>query len=85
MDPRYKCLSFLSSAQRKKAEEYLEGLIDEMPLKKLTVASGSDTPPSKRQRRPTFPSESSTFKLFLSNPHTTGKTSDNDTFFSEHM
>ena len=49
MDPRYKCLSFLSSTQRKKAEEYLEGLIDEMPLKKLTVASGSDTPPSKKQ------------------------------------
>jgi hypothetical protein len=52
MDPRYKRLSFLSSAQRKKVEESLDGLIDEMTLKKLTVASGSDTPPSKRQRRP---------------------------------
>ena len=52
MHPRYKRLSFLSSAQRKKVEESLDGLIDEMPLKKLTVASGSDTPPSKRQRRP---------------------------------
>jgi hypothetical protein len=35
-DPRYKRLSFLSSAQRKKVEESLDGLIDEMPLKNTT-------------------------------------------------
>jgi hypothetical protein len=35
-DPRYKRLSFLSSAQHKKTEESFDGLIDEMPLKKLT-------------------------------------------------
>jgi hypothetical protein len=35
MVPRYKRLSFLSSAQRKKVEESLDGLIDEMTLKKL--------------------------------------------------
>ena len=51
MDPRYKRLSFWSSAQRNKVEESLDRLIDEMPLKKLTVASSSDTPPSKRQQR----------------------------------
>ncbi|XP_063436604.1 E3 SUMO-protein ligase ZBED1-like [Mytilus trossulus] len=52
MDTRYKKLTFLSSEQRKTAEEFLEGLIDEMPLKRLTETSGSDTPPPKRQRRP---------------------------------
>ncbi|CAG2202962.1 unnamed protein product [Mytilus edulis] len=52
MDTRYKQLTFLSSEQRKTAEEFLEGLIDEMPLKRLTETSGSDTPPPKRQRRP---------------------------------
>lgn len=45
MDTRYKQLTLLSSEQRKKADEFLEGLIGETLQTRLTETSGIDTPP----------------------------------------
>jgi hypothetical protein len=55
LDPRYKDLDFLSSAQRHKAEEALEGRLDDIPLR----LPESEPTPSKRPRLSFMMSKSS--------------------------
>jgi len=47
LDPRYKRLTFLTKEQQKHAEDSLESLLDELPLR---MASDEATTPSKQQR-----------------------------------